>query len=106
MNKVTPKRIAIIGLPGSGKSTLALRLSKLLHLSIYHLDTHCFIGTLKRNQEEFRAIQQTLIDHESWIIEGCSITTLEMRFIRADMVIYLQLFQKTCQNVFIFCFAL
>jgi adenylate kinase family enzyme len=65
MNRETPKRIAIIGPPGSGKSTFAVKLGKLLNISVHHLDTHCFIGRTKRDQKEFAAIQQELVDQES-----------------------------------------
>jgi adenylate kinase family enzyme len=90
------KRIAIIGLPGSGKSTFAIQLGKILHLPVHHLDRHCFSNGMKRNQQEFIDIQQGLVDQDMWIIEGCSITTLDMRFARSDTVIYLNFSPLSC----------
>lgn len=85
----TPKRIALIGPPGSGKSTFAVRLSKLLDIPIYHLDRHRFEpGGKKRDYQEFLSLQKALVDKESWIIEGCSFSTFEMRVARADTLIY------------------
>jgi adenylate kinase family enzyme len=54
------------------------------------------LTTPKRDHKEFAAIQQELVDQASWIIEGCSIKTLEMRFARADTVIYLHFPRLLC----------
>jgi adenylate kinase family enzyme len=90
------KRIAIIGLPGSGKSTLACKLGKFFNIPVYHLDKHLFINDIRRDQKEFISIQQQLVDQDAWIIEGCSITTLEMRFARADVILYLRFPRLLC----------
>jgi adenylate kinase family enzyme len=94
--KQIPKRIAIIGLPGSGKSTLAGKLGKFLNIPVHHLDRHLFVNNVRTDQKEFVSIQQGLVNQESWIIEGCSITTLEMRFARADMILYLRFSRLFC----------
>ncbi len=92
-----PKRIVIIGLPGSGKSTFAAKLGQILKIPVHHLDRHMFVANgKKRDREEFVAIQKALIEEESWIIEGCSISTLEMRFARADTLIYFHLPRFVC----------
>jgi adenylate kinase family enzyme len=97
MLKTAPKRIAIIGLPGSGKSTFGAKLSKTLNLPLHHLDKHTFLpGGVKRNAAEFLAIQKALVDQDEWIIEGCSITTLDTRYSRADVVIYFRLPRLLC----------
>lgn len=90
------KRIAIIGLPGSGKSTFALNLGKTLGIHVYHLDKYVFNGALKRDRQEFLTAKYALVNQESWIIEGCSISTLEMRFTRADTVIYFRFSRWLC----------
>lgn len=97
MKYSTPKRIAIIGLPGSGKSTLAIELGKRLAIPVFHLDKYVFINSeKKRDFKEFITLQQRAIDEDAWIIEGCSIKTLEMRFARADVVIYLKFSRLHC----------
>jgi adenylate kinase family enzyme len=96
MNKKTPNRIAIIGNPGSGKSTFATRLEKLLNIPVHHMDTHVFVNGKKTDQQKLIKIQQELVDQDSWIIEGCSISTLEMRFEKADVVIYLNFPRVRC----------
>ncbi len=83
------KRIAIIGLPGSGKSTFALELGKELNIPVHHLDRHMFEkGGKKKDRQELLAIQQAIVEEESWIVEGCSLSTLETRFAQADTVLY------------------
>lgn len=96
MKKKTPKRIAIVGNPGSGKSTLATRLGMLLNIPVHHLDTHVFVNGNKTAKQELIQVQQKLVDQDSWIIEGCSISTLEMRLEKADMVIYLNIPRMQC----------
>ena len=97
MRQKVLKRFTVIGLPGSGKSTFALQLGKLLDIPIHHLDGHMFLpGGKKRAKEEFLSIQKRLVDEESWIIEGCAISSLEMKFSRSDTVIYFQLPRFLC----------
>lgn len=94
--KKLPQRIAIIGLPGSGKSTFAMELGNMLNLPVHHLDLHCFTGSVRRDQDKFISIQEDLVAEDSWIIEGCSIATLPLRFRRADAVIYLDFPRLLC----------
>lgn len=90
------KRIAIIGLPGSGKSTFATKLGKILDIPVHHLDMHMFEGKKKRDKQEFLLVKEALLKEDSWIIEGCSLSTLEMRFARADAIIYFHLPRLLC----------
>ena len=97
MKQKLSRRFALVGLPGSGKSTFAAKLSKLLHISVHHLDRHMFESNgKKRDKEEFLSIQKSILDEESWIIEGCSFSTFEMRFARADTFIYFQFARFLC----------
>ncbi len=97
MNNKISKRIALIGLPGSGKSTFAVRLSKLLDIPVHHLDRHMFEPDgKKRDKREFIEIQNAILNEESWIVEGCSFSTFEMRFAKADTLIYFQFPRFVC----------
>jgi adenylate kinase family enzyme len=83
-------RIMIYGRPGSGKSTFALALSEKLELPLHHLDRYFFTaGWMERNRQEFLAIQRALVNQNSWIIDGCSLQSLEMRYARADICIFM-----------------
>jgi adenylate kinase family enzyme len=90
------QRIAVIGLPGSGKSTFATQLGALLTIPVHHLDKYMFNGSVRIEQKIFVESQMKLLDDPCWIIEGCSITTLELRFARADTVIFLNLSRLLC----------
>lgn len=82
-------KIMIIGRPGSGKSTFALQLAQKLNLPLHHLDKYFFTANwIPRNYQEFLTIQQKLVDQDHWIIDGCSLRSLEMRYQRADVCIY------------------
>lgn len=92
-----PKKIVIFGIPGSGKSTFALQLSDALKLPLYHLDRFFFVENWEeRNREEFLRIQQKIVDLDVWIIDGNSVQSLEMRYCKADLVLYFRLNRLLC----------
>lgn len=97
MQKHHPKKFALIGLPGSGKSTFAARLGRILGISVHHLDTHMFEpGGKKRDKQEFIEIQKAMLNEEAWVVEGCSFSTFEMRFAKADVLIYFHFSRLIC----------
>jgi len=97
MKKQTPKRFALIGLPGSGKSTFATKLGSLLGMPVHHLDKHMFEPCgKKRDKQEFIEIQKAMLDEDSWVVEGCSFSTFEMRFAKADVLIYFHFSRLVC----------
>jgi adenylate kinase family enzyme len=92
-----PKKIAMIGLPGSGKSTFASKLGKILNIPVHHLDKYIFEACgKKRNKQEFIHIQKAILEEEAWIVEGCSFSTFEMRFAKADVLIYFHFSRPVC----------
>jgi adenylate kinase family enzyme len=97
MQQLVPKRIAIIGLPGSGKSTWAVKVGKILDVPVHHLDKHMFTSNRQKiNKSEFIELLKILVESESWVIEGCSFSTFEMRFARADTVLYFNFSRPLC----------
>lgn len=95
MKSMIFKRIMIFGRPGSGKSTFATWLSRSLGLPLYHLDKHFYVNNwVERDYDEFLQIQQNIVDDESWIVDGNSTRSLEIRWTRADLVAYFN-FPKT-----------
>ena len=90
-------KIAIVGLPGSGKSTFALQLGEKLHVPVYHLDKIIFgPDNKKRRLSEINARIQLIVQEDAWIVEGCSISTLEMRYAKADTVFYFRYSRLRC----------
>jgi adenylate kinase family enzyme len=53
-------------------------------------------GGKKRDKEEFLSIQKEMVSEKSWIIEGCSISTLEMRLAETDILIYFHFSRFLC----------
>jgi adenylate kinase family enzyme len=97
MKKIHPKKFALIGLPGSGKSTFACKLGKILNIPVHHLDRHMFEPDgKKKDKQEFIEIQQAMLNEEAWIVEGCSFSTFEMRFSKADVLIYFHFSRLVC----------
>jgi adenylate kinase family enzyme len=104
--KDPPKKFAVIGLPGSGKSTFAAKLGQCLHIPVHHLDRHMFEPEgKKKDKQKFIETQKALLDQPAWVVEGCSFSTFEMRFAKADVLIYfhfsrLVCFLQLCKRVF------
>ncbi len=97
MKNTHPKKFALIGLPGSGKSTFASKLGTILDIPVHHLDRHMFEpGGKKRDKQEFIEIQKAMLDETAWVVEGCSFSTFEMRFARADVLIYFHFSRLVC----------
>ncbi|MCL2376921.1 MAG: hypothetical protein FWC76_05925 [Defluviitaleaceae bacterium] len=91
------KRIAIVGSGGSGKSTLARQISATTGLPLVHLDMEFWRpGWEQTPQNEWIAKIETLIQRESWIIDGDYGSTLAMRFAAADLVIFLDISRFIC----------
>lgn len=66
-------------------------------LPLYHLDKHFFVEYWQeRNYADFLDIQRTLVDQENWIIDGNATRSLDIRWLQADMVIYLNFSRPTC----------
>lgn len=53
-------------------------------------------GGKKKDKQEFIEIQKAILAEESWIVEGCSFSTFEMRFSTADVLIYFHFSRLVC----------
>jgi adenylate kinase family enzyme len=94
---ISSARIMIFGIPGSGKSTFAVHLGSRLNLPVFHLDKYFFIKDWQeRDYEEFLQIQRGLVEKNAWIIDGNATRSLEMRFSRADSVLYFRFNRFLC----------
>ena len=83
-------RIAIVGGPGTGKTTLSNLLGTYYSLPVIHLDAIQYLENWKVRDESERnqmIIKQT--QKEDWIIDGIYHHTLNERFKRADLIIWL-----------------
>ena len=91
------KRVCIVGCGGAGKSTLARRLGPLLGLEVIHLDHHFWRpGWVQPPDEEWVAQLRELLERDTWIMEGNYSRTMELRFARADAILFLDFPRRTC----------
>lgn len=91
------KRIAIIGCGGSGKSTLARQLGEILGIEVIHLDRlNWQPGWVATPKEEWEALQEEIVQRDSWIIDGNYGGTMTIRLAAADTVIFLDYPTLTC----------
>ncbi len=91
------KRIMIIGCAGTGKSSLSLLLGSTLDLPVYHLDKTFWKPNWERiSAAEWIQYQTAIVQEESWIIDGNYSNTMEIRFKRANVVVYLDFPRALC----------
>lgn len=84
------KKIIVIGSPGSGKSYFSKELSKVTGIKLYHMDNIFWkpdkttIGTEKL-VEKIKEISKD----KAWIIDGNYFSTMEIRILECDTIIFL-----------------
>ena len=83
-------RISIVGGSGSGKSTLCNILSKELNLPAIHLDAINYKPNwVEIDKEERDKIISNKSEEDKWIIDGNYNKTLQERFDKVDLIIWL-----------------
>ncbi len=86
------QRIMIFGRPGSGKSTFAFWLHNKTEIPLFYLDRYFYIRNwIERDYNEFLKIQEKMVNKKSWIIDGNCLSSLEMRYQKANICIYFNL---------------
>ena len=92
------RRILVVGCSGAGKSTLSRQLSERLGLPYIAMDREFFWlpGWELRDRQEIRRMIGEAVAAESWIIDGNSPGTLDLRLPRTDLVIWLRLPRLLC----------
>ena len=86
-------RIVVIGPPGAGKTEFANELGAVLGTpNVFHLDHYFWKpGWTRTSSEERHLIIETLTQHDTWIIEGNFLETVDEQISHADTVIWLNL---------------
>lgn len=84
-------RFIVVGSPGSGKSYFSRELHRLTGLPVVHLDVEYWNpGWVETPGEVWQEKVRLLTQEEEWIMDGNYAGTMEMRFLRADCVVYLR----------------
>ena len=87
----------MLGSGGAGKSTAAREIASLLGLPLHHLDSLFWqSGWQPTPDREWEKLQQSLVQDESWVIDGNYSRTLALRLNRADGVLFLDLPREIC----------
>ena len=92
-------RIAILGNSGSGKTYLARALNAVLERGIIHLDSLFWeFGGFdrKRSADQVQRDIASLMQGESWIVEGVFGDLAQAFFPRAELLIWLDVDWETC----------
>jgi adenylate kinase family enzyme len=91
------KKIVLVGSGGSGKSTLARQLGEILSIDVYHLDAIFWKpGWIATPKDEQKAVQEELVNRDSWIIDGNYGGTMTIRLEAADTIIFVDLSKWIC----------
>ena len=90
-------KIMIIGSCGAGKTTLAILLGNLTNIPLIHLDKEYWKpGWVETEKEEWKEKQKQFVNNDTWIIDGNYGGTLDVRFSKADTVIFLDYNKYIC----------
>ncbi|MBE6558215.1 MAG: adenylate kinase [Ruminococcaceae bacterium] len=84
------KKIIVIGCPGSGKSTFSRALHHKMGIPLYHLDMMYWNAdktTVEKNV--FSERLSAVLEKDEWIIDGNYGSTMEMRMMACDTIIFL-----------------
>lgn len=85
---LSSKRILVLGPCGSGKTWLTRQLSEILGLPAIHLDARFWKpGWISTPQPEWRGVVSSLVEQESWIMDGTYESTLDLRIPAAEAII-------------------
>ena len=87
----------IIGCGGAGKTTLAFQLHDIIKIELIHLDQHYWQANWVETDKAIWAQRvEELSDKASWIIDGNYGGTMEIRFQKADTIIFLDRSKWIC----------
>lgn len=84
------RKIIVIGSPGSGKSVLARTLGEMTGIPVHHLDAlYWKPGWVPPPATDWERLQRSLVEGETWIIDGMYSRTLSIRLDACDTIVFL-----------------
>ena len=91
------KKVIVIGCPGSGKSTVSRTLHNKTGIPLYHLDM-MYWNTDKTTVEKSVFLERlsAVLEKDEWIIDGNYGSTMELRMVACDTVIFLDYPLEIC----------
>lgn len=87
------RRITVIGNAAGGKTTFSRRLSALLGIPVYHIDSVQFLpGMVIRPLDQTRAWVRDILKQDAWILDGLGPFDLLLeRFQQSDLIVFMDL---------------
>ena len=84
------RKVIVIGCPGSGKSTVSRTLHNKTGIPLYHLDM-MYWNADKTTVEKSVFLERLsdVLEKDEWIIDGNYSSTMELRMVACDTVIFL-----------------
>ena len=91
------KKVIVIGCPGSGKSTVLRTLHNKTGIPLYHLDM-MYWNADKTTVEKSVFLERlsAVLEKDEWIIDGNYGSTMELRMVACDTVIFLDYPLEIC----------
>ena len=91
------KKVIVIGCPGSGKSTVSRALHNKTGIPLYHLDM-MYWNADKTTVEKSIFLERlsAVLEKDEWIIDGNYGSTMELRMVACDTVIFLDYPLEIC----------
>ena len=91
------KKVIVIGCPGSGKSTVSRTLHNKTGIPLYHLDM-MYWNADKTTVEKSVFLERlsAVLEKDEWIIDGNYGSTMELRMVACDTVIFLDYPLEIC----------
>jgi len=90
-------KISVIGHSGSGKSSFAYKLAMHYGIEVTYLDKLKFKKHWKeRNSEDLSKKIESIVNRQSWIIDGNYFKFSEDRFLKADLIVYFDFNRLKC----------
>ena len=84
------KKVIVIGCPGSGKSTVSRALHNKTGIPLYHLDMMYWNADKTTVEKKvFLERLSVVLEKDEWIIDGNYGSTMELRMVACDTVIFL-----------------
>jgi adenylate kinase family enzyme len=91
------KRVAVIGSGGAGKSVFSRELGRRTGLPVIHLDREFWgPGWVPMDDAPWEAKVRELVAADRWITDGNYSGTMDIRFARADTVVFLDIPRLVC----------
>jgi adenylate kinase family enzyme len=92
------RKVLVLGCPGAGKSTFSRQLGEIMDIPVIHLDAlYWKAGWIQVGEHEFDSIiDELLVKHDSFIMDGNYSRTLDKRLALSDTIYFIDFSRYLC----------